>query len=103
MRILVVTNSHFQEYGGPYTAINQTIKYLNKKKIDNKLIYKSTNHYNYSLDLKYIIKDYDIVHIYGIWRPFLAKVFLIAKLLKKKNYYIPDRCHGAMGNESKTF
>ena len=84
MRILVVTDSHFKEYGGPFTAISQKIKYLNEKNIKNKLIYKSSNNYNYNLDLKPIIEDYDIVHIYGIWRPFLAKVFLIAKLLKKK-------------------
>jgi len=84
MRILVVTSSHFKEYGGPFTAISQKIKYLNEKNIKNKLIYKSSNNYNYNLDLKPIIEDYDIVHIYGIWRPFLAKVFLIAKLLKKK-------------------
>ncbi len=84
MRILVVTNSHFKEYGGPYTAISQKVEYLNKKNIENKLIYRSSNSYDYNLDLKTIIEDYDIVHIYGIWRPFLVKVFLVAKLLKKK-------------------
>ena len=101
MRILVVTNSHFKEYGGPYTAISQKVEYLNKKNIKNKLIYRSTNNYKYNLDLKAIIEDYDIVHIYGIWRPFLVKVFLVAKLLKKKNCYIPVRCHGTMGIKSK--
>ena len=84
MKILIVVESHFKEYGGPYTAITQKVAYLNSKKIQNKLIYKSTNNFNFNLDLKYIIKDYDIIHIYGIWRPFLFNVFLISKKLKKK-------------------
>ena len=84
MKILIVVDSYFQEYGGPYTAINQKIKFLNSIGVKNKLIYKYTNRSKYNLDLKYIINDCDIVHIYGIWRPFLIKVFYIAKKLKKK-------------------
>ena len=30
------------------------------------------------------MRDFDIVHIYGIWRPYLAKIFYKAKKLKKK-------------------
>lgn len=84
MKILIAVESHFKEYGGPYTAINQKIEYLNKRNIKNKLIYKKTNQFNFKLDLNYLIKDFDIIHIYGIWRPFLARVFLIAKKLNKK-------------------
>ena len=84
MKVLIVVESHYKEYGGPYTAISQTVKYLNDRKIKNKLIYENSNNFKYNLDLKYIIRDFDIIHIYGIWRPFLIKVFIIAKLLKKK-------------------
>ena len=84
MKILIAVESHFKEYGGPYTAINQKIGYLNNRKIKNKIIYCKTNRYNFDVDLNYIINDFDLVHIYGIWRPFLIKVFLIAKKLKKK-------------------
>ena len=84
MKILIVVESHFKEYGGPYTAITQEIEYLNSRKISNKLIFQKTNHFKYKLDLAYIINDYDLVHIYGIWRPFLIKVYYIAKKLKKK-------------------
>lgn len=84
MKILIAVESHFKEYGGPYTAITQEIEYLNSRKISNKLIFRRTNHFTYNLDLEYIINDYDLVHIYGIWRPFLIKVYYIAKKLKKK-------------------
>ncbi len=84
MKILIVVESHFKEYGGPFTAITQEIEYLNSRKISNKLIFRRTNHFKYKLDLAYIINDYDLVHIYGIWRPFLIKVYYVAKKLKKK-------------------
>ena len=70
MKILLVVESHFQEYGGPYTAISQKVKYLNSQNIKNKLIFLKTNYFKFNVDLEYIIKDFDIVHIYGIWRPF---------------------------------
>ena len=101
MKVLIAVESHFKEYGGPYTAITQAVEYLNKKKIHNKLIFKNSNYFSYSLDLEYIIKDFDIVHIYGIWRPFLVKVFLISKKLKKKNYYQSNRCIRTMVTKSK--
>ena len=84
MKILIAVESHFKEYGGPYTAITQEIEYLNSRKISNKLIFRRTNHFKYKLDLAYIINDYDLIHIYGVWRPFLIKVYYIAKKLKKK-------------------
>ena len=84
MKILIVVDSHFKEYGGPHTAISQKIEFLNKNNIKNKLIYNRTNNFVFNLDLEYIIKDFDIVHIYGIWRPFLAKIFYLARKLKKK-------------------
>ena len=84
MKILIAVESHFKEYGGPYTAICQKIEYLNKRKIFNKLIYKQTNNFEFNLDLEYIINDFDIVHIYGVWRPFLIKIFLTSKKLGKK-------------------
>jgi glycosyltransferase involved in cell wall biosynthesis len=84
MKVLLAVESHFKEYGGPYTAITQEVEYLNKKKIYNKILFKNSNYFSYSVDLENIIQDFDIVHIYGIWRPFLIKVFYIAKKLKKK-------------------
>ena len=84
MKILIVAESHFKEYGGPFTAINQKIEYFNNKNIKTKLIFNKTNFYKFNLDLHFVINDYDIVHIYGMWRPFLIRVYLLAKKLKKK-------------------
>ena len=84
MKILIVVESHFKEYGGPFTAINQKIEYFNNKNIKTKLIFNKTNFYKFNLDLHFVINDYDIVHIYGMWRPFLIRVYLLAKKLKKK-------------------
>ena len=84
MKILLVVDAHFKEYGGPHTAISQKIEFLNKKKIINKLIFRNSNTFKFNLDIDYIIRDFDIVHIYGIWRPYLAKIFYKAKKLKKK-------------------
>jgi len=74
MKILIVAESHFKEYGGPFTAINQKIEYFNNKNIKTKLIFNKTNFYKFNLDLHFVINDYDIVHIYGMWRPFLIRV-----------------------------
>ncbi len=84
MKILIVVECHYKEYGGPFTAINQKIDYLNNNNIKTKLIFKKTDFHTFNTDLNYIIKDYDIVHIYGMWRPFLVHVFLLAKIHNKK-------------------
>ena len=99
MKILIAVESHFKEYGGPYTAINQKIEYLNSRNIKNKLIYNKTNQFNFKLDLNYLI-NFDIIHIYGIWRPFLARVFLIAKKLNKNNIK-SNRCFRTMVIKTK--
>ena len=82
MKILLVVDAHFREYGGPYTAISDKIRFLNKHKIKNKLIYSKNNFFNYQIDIEFIVKDYDIVHIYGIWRPFFDKSILYCKKIK---------------------
>ena len=52
MKILIVVDSHFKEYGGPHTAISQKIEFLNKNNIKNKLIYNRTNNFVFNLDLE---------------------------------------------------
>ena len=84
MKILIVVEIHYKEYGGPFTAINQKIEYLNYKNITTKLIFKKTDHFSFSIDLNYIIKDFDIVHIYGNVETFFSSCFLLAKRYNKK-------------------
>ena len=84
MKVLIITENFFAGYGGPYYAIGNKLIYLLKNKIDFKLVYKSTDNFNYKLDLDEIVDDYDIVHIYGIWKPFYYRVFYCAKKKNKK-------------------
>ena len=73
----------FQKYGGPYTAINQKIGYLNNRKIKNKNIYSKTNRYNFDVDLNYIINDFDFSPYLWNMETIPDKGFLIAKKKKK--------------------
>ena len=84
MKILIVSDYYFEGYGGPYSAISSNTNSFYENNIEFKLIYRLTEHFKFKLDLKEIIKDFDIVHIYGTWRPFLLKVFYYAKKAKKK-------------------
>ena len=84
MKILIATESHFPGYGGPYTAISQNAKYLYKNDINFKLIYKQTDLFKYNLNLKEIISNFDIIHVYGIWTPFSIRVCNQAFKLNKK-------------------
>lgn len=84
MKVLVSVDSYFPGYGGPFTAISDNLRYLYKNKINFKLIYQRNNNFKYKLNLREIISDYDIIHVYGIWRPFLSYIPLISLLKKKK-------------------
>ena len=84
MNILIATEHHFPGYGGPYTAVSDNLKYLYKNNIKFKLLYKNSDFFNYNLDIKEIVKGYEVVHMYGIWTPFNIKVSKIARLAKKK-------------------
>lgn len=84
MKILVGTETHFAGYGGPYYAISNKLINLNKNGIDFKLIFQKSGEYNYSLNYSEIIEDFDIIHLYGLWRPFLINTHRIAKKKNKK-------------------
>ena len=83
MKVLYIVTAHFQAYGGPYKAISDQLYHL-KKYISFKLIYRTNSSFKYNLNFFATMKNYDVVHIYGLWSPFLVKAFLVAKFLKKK-------------------
>ncbi len=84
MKILFGIESYFESYGGPFTAISQKLNFLNNSNIKFKLIFKNTNHFSYNLNFDEIVKNFDIVHIYGTWKPFYIKLFSASKKYKKK-------------------
>tara|TARA_X000000950_G_scaffold247616_1_gene306028 strand:- start:13216 stop:14250 length:1035 start_codon:yes stop_codon:yes gene_type:complete len=84
MKISYVVDNHSPAYGGPYTVISEQLKYLYKNNVDAELIFNTNSFKKFSRDYKSIIKNTDIVHIFGIWRPFHIKAFIASKKLKKK-------------------
>ena len=84
MKILFGIESYFESYGGPYTAISQKLDYLNNANIKFKLIFKYSSYFSYKLNFDEIVKNYDIIHIYGTWKPFYIKLFSASKKLNKK-------------------
>ena len=101
MKILLAIENHYPSYGGPYTVVSQTAKYLFLNNVDFKIIFKSNANIKYAHYLPEIIGDFDLVHIFGIWQPWLAKVFYTAKKLKKKNYYFTIRCFRTLVSTTK--
>ncbi len=89
MKILVATDAYFEGHGGPYYAISSKLNNLLINNINFKLIFRKSDNYTNSLDLNEITKCYDIIHIYGIWQPFLAKLFYYSKKNKKKTIITP--------------
>lgn len=84
MRISYVVDNHSPAYGGPYTVISEQLKYLYKNNIKIELIYNSNSFAKFNRDYNSIIEDTDIVHIFGIWRPFHIRAYLASKKFKKK-------------------
>ena len=84
MKISYVVDNHSPAYGGPYTVISEQLHYLYKNNIDVELIYNSNSFVKYNRDYRLILNNTDIVHIFGIWRPFHIKAFNSSKKLKKK-------------------
>jgi glycosyltransferase involved in cell wall biosynthesis len=85
MRILLVTNNFYISDGGSYTAVSELAYALNRKKgLIAKIFHNNNNSIFNSSNYKIIVRNYDIIHIFGIWSPFLYLVFHCAKKLGKK-------------------
>jgi glycosyltransferase involved in cell wall biosynthesis len=86
MRILLVTNNFYISDGGSYTAVSELAYALNRKKgLIAKILHNNNNNNIFnSNNYKIIIKNFDIIHIFGIWSPFLYLVFYYSKKLGKK-------------------
>jgi glycosyltransferase involved in cell wall biosynthesis len=86
MKILLVCNRFHIEDGGRYTAVSELCYALNAKGIFTKIIHNNNN-YNIIYRLKdyfSLVNNFDIVHIFGIWSPFINLFIFLAKKLKKK-------------------
>ena len=84
MRVLLVSEKFFVENGGSYTAVSELCYALNAKAISSKIFHNNSGNLFKLLSCYLVIKKFDIVHIFGIWSPFINAVIYLAKRLKKK-------------------
>ena len=85
MKILLVCNRFLIEDGGSYTAVSELCYALNAKGIFTKVAHNNNNYTLFRLkDYFSLVKNFDIVHIFGIWSPFINLFIFLAKKLKKK-------------------
>ncbi len=84
MKIGLAIHHHSPGYGGPFTVLSESAKYLYKNNIDMRMFINQNQFSNFNLNLNEIVKSRDLFHVFGIWDPFHVKLFLQAKLNKKK-------------------
>ena len=84
MKIGLAIHHHSPGYGGPFTVLSESAKYLYKNNIDMRMFFYQNQFSNFNLNLNEIVKSRDLFHLFGIWDPFHIQLFLRAKLNKKK-------------------
>lgn len=84
MKIGLAIHHHSPGYGGPFTVLSESAKYLYKNEINARMIFGQNQFSNFNLNLKEIVKSRDLFHIFGIWDPFHIRLFFQAKKFKKK-------------------
>lgn len=90
LKVGFIIENYYPGYGGPYSAIKETIRQLSKtSKIKIKLIYKNGKKRKKNINLYNDLKSVDICHFYGGWTYFYLKASFIAFKLKKKVIFHP--------------
>ena len=84
MKIGLAIHHHSPGYGGPFTVLSESAKYLYQNNIDTKIFFNQNQFSNFNLKLREIVRSRDLIYLFGIWDPFHARVFSQAKLQKKK-------------------
>ncbi len=84
MKIGLAIHHHSPGYGGPFTVLSESAKYLYKHNIDTRMFINQNQFSKFNLNLNEIVKSRDLFHVFGIWDPFHIRLFLWAKLNKKK-------------------
>ena len=78
MKILVGIDIHFEGYGGPYYAISNKLHNLSKNELNLNLYLKKTVSILIHL-IRGIVEDFDIIHLYSLWQPFIIETHRVAK------------------------
>ena len=89
MKILIITDSLFEQMGGSYIAVSSTAYELVKRGYDVKLISFNNGITRKRIKLFSVISKYDVVHYFGAWSVSLIQSFFVSKILKKKFIITP--------------
>ena len=84
MRICFITENFGPSYGGQYTSVKGVMDICKLLKFDFDIIHKKSKSYNDKKILKKIIKNSDIIHVFGGWTLFYIKISILITKLKKK-------------------
>ena len=101
MKIGLAIHHHSPGYGGPFTVLSESAKYLYENNIDIRIFFNHNQFSNFNLKLGEIVRSRDLIHLFGIWDPFHAKVFFQTRKLKKKTNYFHSWCFRTMGISTK--
>ena len=88
-KILIITDRFYKEIGGSYEAIGSTLYNLRNQGIKIKFIYFNNGEREFNINLNNLIKEYEIIHFFGIWTYNHVKTFLVSILNKKKIIVTP--------------
>lgn len=88
-KILIITDTFFEQMGGSHIAVSSTAHELLKRGYDVKLIFFNNGVTHKKIKLMSVISRYDIVHYFGAWNYSLIKSFIVSKILKKKFIITP--------------
>jgi len=93
MKILLVTDNLYPEMGGAFKAITDTQKIiLTNAKYKSRIVVNNDGISKKKLDIIFLIKNFDIIHFFGVWNFFHIKFILFALLFKKKIIITPMGC-----------
>lgn len=84
IKILIVIYAQYRSYGGPYQVVTELSKNLNTEQFETKIIFKNNDVASFNVNFRELVKYYDIVHLFGLWQPWINFVAYSAKKQKKK-------------------
>ncbi len=88
-KVLTVTDSYHQELGGSYEAVGSTVYNLRKKGLDINFIYLFNGEARKKINITNVLKNFHIVHFFGIWTIAHIQWMLYSLLANKKIIITP--------------